>query len=72
MTKEVNVTELREALHIAGVVCSYLILDKTNKVVAEKATLKEAKMYVKVRPYLKYEKFEIPSESVACDLDGIL
>lgn len=54
------------------VMCSYLILDKTNKVVAEKATLEEAKMYVKARPYLKYEKFEQPTESVSCDLDGIL
>lgn len=51
---------------------SYLILDKTNKVVAEKATLEEAESYVKARPYLKYEKFEVPTESFACDLDGIL
>ena len=57
---------------IPSVVCSYLILDKTNKVVAEKATLEDAEMYVKARPYLKYEKFEMPNKSVACDLDDIL
>ena len=50
----------------------YLILDKKNKVVKEKATLEEAESYVKARPYLKYEKFEIPKKSVACDLDDIL
>lgn len=59
-------------LHKHSVVCSYLILDKSNKVVAEKATLEDAEMYIKARPYLKYEKFEIPNESVACDLDNIL
>ena len=57
---------------LGAVMCSYLILDKTNKVVAEKSTLEQAKIYVKARPYLKYEKFEHPTESVACDLDGIL
>ena len=60
------------ALNKTAVMCSYLILDKTNKVVTEKETLKEAEMYVKARPYLKYEKFEQPIESVACDLDDIL
>ena len=58
--------------NIGAVMCSYLILDKTNKVVTEKETLEEAEMYVKARPYLKYEKFEQPIESVACDLDDIL
>lgn len=60
------------ALNKPAVMCIYLILDKTNKVVTEKATLEEAEMYVKERPYLKYEKFQQPTESVACDLDGIL
>lgn len=57
---------------LGAVMCSYLILDKSNKVVAEKATLEQAEMHVKARPYLKYEKFELPTESVACDLDDIL
>jgi hypothetical protein len=57
---------------LGAVMCSYLILDKSNKVVAEKATLEQAEFYVKARPYLRYEKFEQPTESVACDLDGIL
>ena len=64
-------TPQKPQLHKHSVVCSYLIMDKTNKVVAEKATHEEAKMYVKARPYLKYEKFEMPTESDACDLDGI-
>jgi hypothetical protein len=59
-------------LQQTAVMCSYLILDKSNKVVAEKATLEQAEQYVKIRPYLRHEKFEIPTESVACDLDGIL
>jgi len=64
--------EQNPPLQQTDVMCSYLILDKSNKVVAEKATLEQAEQYVKVRPYLRYEKFEIPTESVACDLDGIL
>jgi hypothetical protein len=64
--------EQNPPLQQTAVMCSYLILDKSNKVVAEKATLEQAEQYVKVRPYLRYEKFEIPTESVACDLDGIL
>ena len=59
-------------LRVSDVMCSYLILDKSNKVVAEKAILEEAEQYVKARPYLRYEKFELPTESVACDLDDIL
>jgi hypothetical protein len=58
--------------NIGAVMCSYLILDKSNKVVVEKATLEQAEQYVKARPYLRHEKFEISTESVACDLDGIL
>lgn len=65
-------TPQKNQLHKHSVVCSYLILDKANKVVAEKSTLKDAEMYVKAKPYLKYEKFEMPNESVACDLDDIL
>lgn len=62
----------QKKLNKHDVMCSYLILDKTNKVVSEKATLEEAEIYVKARPYLKYEKFEQPTENVACDLDDIL
>ena len=50
---------------------TYLILDKTNKIVAEKDTLDEAKSYVLSRPYLRYESFELPKEKVLCDLDDI-
>ncbi len=57
---------------IQNVVCSYLILDETNKVVAEKATEKEAKLYIKHKPNLRYQKFELEENDVACDLDDIL
>jgi hypothetical protein len=50
---------------------TYLILDNTNKIVAEKDTLDEAKSYVLSRPYLRYESFELPKENVLCDLDDI-
>jgi len=50
---------------------TYLILDNTNKIVAEKDTLDEAKSYVLSRPYLRYESFELPKEKVSCDLDDI-
>ena len=51
---------------------TYLILDETNKVVAEKATEKEAKLYIKHKPNLKYQEFEYEENNVACDLDEIL
>ena len=51
---------------------NYLILDKNNKVVAEKATEKEARLYIKHKPNLKYQKFELEENNVACDLDDIL
>ena len=71
--KDMNSNEPQKPqLNIGAVMCSYLILDKSNKVVAEKATLEQAEFYVKARPYLRYEKFEQSTESVACDLDGIL
>jgi hypothetical protein len=50
---------------------TYLILDNTNKIVAEKYTLDDAKSYVLTRPYLRYESFELPKENVLCDLDDI-
>jgi len=50
---------------------TYLILDNTNKIVAEKYTLDEAKSYVLSRPYLRYESFELPKEKISCDLDDI-
>jgi hypothetical protein len=59
-------------LGIGAVIGSYLILDKSNKVVTEKSTLDEAKSFVAARPYLRYESFELPNTSVACDLDDIL
>ena len=51
---------------------TYLILDETNKVIAEKATEKEAKLYIKYKPNLKYQEFELEDNTVACDLDDIL
>ena len=51
---------------------NYLILDETNKVITEKATEKEAKLYIKHKPNLKYQKFELEESNVACDLDDIL
>jgi hypothetical protein len=57
---------------LGAVIGSYLILDKSNKVVTEKSTLDEAKSFVAARPYLRYESFELPNTSVACDLDDIL
>jgi hypothetical protein len=57
---------------LGDVMCSYLILDKSNKVFTEKATLDEAKSFVAARPYLRYESFELHNTSVACDLDDIL
>jgi hypothetical protein len=51
---------------------TYLILDKSNKIVAEKDTLDEAISYVLSRPFLRYESFELPKEKVSCDLDDIL
>jgi len=50
----------------------YLILDENNKVVADKVTEKEAKLYVKHKPFLKYEEFKYVEKNVACDLDEIL
>jgi hypothetical protein len=50
----------------------YLILDETNKVVTEKGTEKEAKFYIKHKPNLRYQMFELQKNNVACDLDDIL
>jgi hypothetical protein len=63
---------LVKKLTIPDVVCSYLVLDETNKVVAEKATEKEVKLYIKHKPNLRYQKFELEENNVACDLDDIL
>lgn len=70
--KESNKQAVTKPSTIDDVMCSYLILDKSNKVVAEKTTLDEAKSFVVARPYLRYESFELPNTSVACDLDDIL
>ncbi len=50
---------------------TYLILNKQNKVVAEKKTLKEAEDYVKERPYLRFESFAPPTDTDYGDLDDI-
>lgn len=71
-TDKISIENESQPSCLGVVMCSYLILDKSNKVVAEKSTLEQAEQYVKAKPYLRYEKFEIPTESVACDLDGIL
>jgi len=39
---------------------TYLILDKENKIVGEKHTIKEADEEVKLKPYLKISAFEHP------------
>ena len=64
--------ELRQpTLQQQNVVCGYLILDKSNKVVSEKITLEDAKAYVSARPYLRYESFELPNTRDKCDLDDV-
>jgi hypothetical protein len=49
----------------------YLILDKSNKVVAEKKTKEDAELYVQHRPYLRYVEFIANQDSVKSDLDDI-
>jgi hypothetical protein len=49
----------------------YLILDKSNMVVAEKKTKEDAELYVQQRPYLRYEEFILNEDNVKSDLDDI-
>lgn len=49
----------------------YLILDKQNKVVAEKKALEEAEGYVVKRPYLRFVEFHHEENYSKCDLDEI-
>jgi hypothetical protein len=49
----------------------YLILDKSNKVVAEKKTKEDAELYVQHRPYLRYVEFIANQDSVKSDLDDM-
>ena len=49
----------------------YLILDKSNKVVAEKKTKEDAELYVQQRPYLRYVEFIANQDSVKSDLDDM-
>jgi hypothetical protein len=49
----------------------YLILDKSNKVVAEKKTKEDAELYVQQRPYLRYVEFIANQDNVKSDLDDI-
>lgn len=57
--------------HMEKIKLYYLILDKSNKVVAEKKTKEDAELYVQQRPYLRYVEFIANQDSVKSDLDDM-